>query len=505
MRNVSDLLRTSAGRRLTLVAGPWDARPVESVVLVDETRDLESAPPGALAILSRNAMRGCDVPAALRVAGQGRLAAIVLPGPSGTSPDIVELARRVGVALLTGASDQPLSDTVLGLSATLRADPDLLLRRTRDAIDGLGAMEGAAERDILRTASASIGVEYGVADIAEPAANTAVIRVDGRPDGYVCWDGEDPAAAIVARVVATTLGRVRAAARAAERARELALLALLRAGTKEVRAAARRARHEGVPVDGRHVAVFLRDGEAGGEAPADVRARRSDRQLDETAQRARGDDAARRVRRTISGVSDAAELSAPPIVTRWQDGLLVILTTDEPSTWDEGGPFTDALSDAARPGAAGVGGIGVGTCRPGADGLRRTASQARAAAGRARAGEVVRFDRLGANAILAELSGSESAVMTARDMLAPLGGLGSLSPYAVPTLKAYLDSWGSRVRAAELLNLHPNAVAHRIRRISEVLKADLSDPQTRFALQVACHVVLEHECLPGTTGPSASS
>lgn len=496
MRHVSDLLRTSAGRRLTLVAGPWDARPVESVVLVDETRDLEAAPPGALAILSRNAMRNCDVLTALRVAGRGRLAAIVLPGPSGTSPDIVELARRVGVALLTGASDRPLSDTVLGLSAILRADPDLLLRRTRDAIDGLGAMEGAAERDILRTASASIGVEYGVADIAEPTANTAVIRVDGRPDGYVCWDGEDPAAAIVARVVATTLGRVRAAARAAERARELALLALLRAGTNDVPAAARRARRKGVPVDGRHIAVFLRDG----EAPPDAGARRPDRQTDETT-----DDAARRVRRTLSRMSEAAELSAPPIVTRWQDGLLVILTTDEPPARNEGGPFTDALSHAARPGAAGAGGIGIGTCRQGAEGLRRTAAQARAAAGRASAGEVIRFDRLGANAILAELSGSESAVMTARDMLAPLGGLGSLSRHAIPTLKAYLDSWGSRVRAAELLNLHPNAVAHRIRRIAEALQADLSDPQTRFALQVACHVVLEHECLPGTTEPSASS
>jgi DNA-binding PucR family transcriptional regulator len=117
----------------------------------------------------------------------------------------------------------------------------------------------------------------------------------------------------------------------------------------------------------------------------------------------------------------------------------------------------------------------------------------------------VRFDRLGVHALLAELSGSESALVAARDMLAPLERLGALSAHALPTLKAYLDSWGSRTRAAELLSLHPNAVAHRIRRIAEALDADLSDPQTRFALQLACHVVLDYDCLPGTTTTISSS
>ncbi|WP_182900055.1 helix-turn-helix domain-containing protein [Microbispora sp. H10830] len=508
MRRVSDLLRTPAGRRLTLVAGPWDAREVGSVVLVDEMRELAAAAPGALAILSRHAMRSCDVLDALRLAGRGGLAGIVLPGPSGTTPETVELARRERVALLAGASDHSLSDTVLGLSAAVRADPGLLLRRTREAIDGIGAMEGAGEDDILRAASASVGVAYMVADLADPAANATVIRVGGRPDGYVCWEGEDPAAAIVAQVVATTLGRVRAAAREAEAARERALLALL--GAKDTRTAARRARHEGVPVDGWHVAVFLRD--PGGEAAPGA--------ADPVLREARGTAAALpgalglgdgglrdgRLRDGSlgdTGLGGTAELSAPPLVTRWQDGVLVLLTADERTTLGSGLPHPPVV------GAGGLGtgglGAGVGTCQPGPDGLRRTASQARAAAARAAAGEVVRFDRLGVHALLAELSGSESALVAARDMLAPLERLGALSAHAVPTLKAYLDSWGSRTRAAELLSLHPNAVAHRIRRIAEALDADLSDPQTRFALQLACHVVLDHDCLPGTTTPISSS
>ncbi|MBO4269882.1 helix-turn-helix domain-containing protein [Microbispora triticiradicis] len=475
MRRVSDLLRTPAGRRLTLVAGPWDAREVDSVVLVDEMRELATAAPGALAILSRHAMRSCDVAGALRLAGGRGLAGIVLPGPSGTSPEMVEVARRERVALLAGASDHSLSDTVLGLSAAVRADPGLLLRRTREAIDGLGAMEGAGEDDILRAASASVGVAYRASGLAAPGANATVIRIGGRPDGYVCWDGEDPAAAIVAQVVATTLGRVRAAARETEAARERALLALL--GARDGGAAARRARHAGVPVEGWHVAVFLRDPAAGA-----------------------ADAVLREVRRTagatlpgLLGLGEAADLAAPPLVTRWQDGVLVVLTTDERTT-----------VRAPAGGSPGLG-TGVGTCQAGPDGLRRTASQARAAAARAEAGQAVAFDRLGVHALLAELGGSESALMAARDLLAPLERLGALSAHAVPTLKAYLDCWGSRTRAAELLSLHPNAVAHRIRRIAEALDADLSDPQTRFALQLACHVALDHDCLPGTTTSITSS
>ncbi|MFI9574890.1 PucR family transcriptional regulator [Microbispora rosea] len=509
MRRVSDLLRTPAGRRLTLVAGPWDAREVGSVVLVDEMRELTTAAPGALAILSRHAMRSCDVLDALRLAGRGGLAGIVLPGPSGTTPEMVELARRERVALLAGASDHSLSDTVLGLSAAVRADPGLLLRRTREAIDGIGAMEGAGEEDILRAASASVGVAYVVAGLAGPGANATVIRVGGRPDGYVCWEGEDPAAAIVAQVVATTLGRVRAAAREAEAARERALLALL--GAKDTRIAARRARHEGVPVDGWHVAVFLRD--PGGDAPPGA--------ADPVLREARGIAAALP---GALGFGGTAELSAPPLVTRWQDGVLVLLTADERTTIDlppaqrssaQRSPAQRSpaqRSSALWPSVVGAGGsaaggtgAGLGTCQAGPDGLRRTAAQARAAAARAAAGEVVRFDRLGVHALLAELSGSESALVAARDMLAPLERLGALSAHALPTLKAYLDSWGSRTRAAELLSLHPNAVAHRIRRIAEALDADLSDPQTRFALQLACHVVLDYDCLPGTTTTISSS
>lgn len=453
MLHVSDLLRAPAGRRLTLVAGPWDARAVDSVVLVDEPGELERAAAGAVAVLSRNATRsGLGVAAMLRTAGDRGLAALVLPGHSGTSPAIVELARKVRVAVLAGSFDQTLSDTVFGLREVVRSDPGLLLRRTREAVERLGAVDGAGEDVILRAASEAVGVAYGVAGVAEPAATSAVIRVDGRADGYVSCEDDDPAAAIVAGVVAAMLGRVRAAARAAEAARAAALLALLRAPARELPAALRRARLAGVPVDGWHAAMFVR---------------------------------------AESGVAPAPwaeqDLGGTVLATPWQDGLLLVRTCEERPARSED------LLDAARVAKSLPTGVvaGVGTCQQGAEGLRRTAAQARTAAAHARLGEAAAFDRLGVHAVLAELAGSESALMAARDMLAPLDRLGALAPHAVPTLKAYLDTWGSRTKAAALLNLHPNAVAHRVRRIAAVLDLDLSDPQTRFALQLACHVVTE--------------
>ncbi|RCG29774.1 PucR family transcriptional regulator [Sphaerisporangium album] len=428
-------------------------------------------------MLSRGAARdGPGVTASLRVAGERGLAALVVQGLSGTSPPIVELARKARVALLAGAPGQTLSDLVFGLREVVRSDPGVLLRRTREAVERLGAVEGAGEDVILRAASAAVGVAYDVAGVAGPAgtpgavsaatpdsgavstvastsgavsaATSAVIRVDGRADGYVRWAEEDPAAAIVAGVVAAMLGRVRAAARAAEAARSAALLALLRAPAKDLPAATRRARVAGVPVEGWHVAVFTR------AAPA-----------------------------AFAG----ADLGGSVLTTPWQDGVLTVHTRDERPPRGEDPLDTALIAKVLPPDAV----AGLGTCQRGPEGLRRTAAQARTAAARARPGEAEAFDRLGVHAVLAELTGSDSAVMAARDMLGPLDRLGALAPHAVPTLKAYLDAWGSRTKAAAVLNLHPNAVAHRVRRIAEVLDLDLSDPQTRFALQLACHVLTE--------------
>jgi purine catabolism regulator len=53
------------------------------------------------------------------------------------------------------------------------------------------------------------------------------------------------------------------------------------------------------------------------------------------------------------------------------------------------------------------------------------------------------------------------------------------------TLQAYLDHMGSWVKAAKVLNVHPNTLGYRLGRIQELLGVDLSLPEQRFHVQMA--------------------
>jgi DNA-binding PucR family transcriptional regulator len=77
------------------------------------------------------------------------------------------------------------------------------------------------------------------------------------------------------------------------------------------------------------------------------------------------------------------------------------------------------------------------------------------------------------------------------DVLAPLDALGpERCLVAVRTLLAYVSTRNSLARAAAALTLHPNAVNYRIRRIEQTLNLDLDDPDTRFAVELACRLRL---------------
>jgi DNA-binding PucR family transcriptional regulator len=56
------------------------------------------------------------------------------------------------------------------------------------------------------------------------------------------------------------------------------------------------------------------------------------------------------------------------------------------------------------------------------------------------------------------------------------------------TLATFLDEESSVIATAQRLGLHRNTVSARIQRIQSALGADLSDPQTRLALQLASRV-----------------
>lgn len=52
------------------------------------------------------------------------------------------------------------------------------------------------------------------------------------------------------------------------------------------------------------------------------------------------------------------------------------------------------------------------------------------------------------------------------------------------TLEMYLDFYGKRKLAATRLRIHPNTLDYRIRRIRDIVKVDLDDPNVRFLLQL---------------------
>jgi DNA-binding PucR family transcriptional regulator len=53
------------------------------------------------------------------------------------------------------------------------------------------------------------------------------------------------------------------------------------------------------------------------------------------------------------------------------------------------------------------------------------------------------------------------------------------------TLRAYLDSFGDVATAAQWLNVHPNTVRYRVRRIEQILGTKLADPDVRLLLSLS--------------------
>ncbi|MFW6033500.1 MAG: PucR family transcriptional regulator [bacterium] len=65
----------------------------------------------------------------------------------------------------------------------------------------------------------------------------------------------------------------------------------------------------------------------------------------------------------------------------------------------------------------------------------------------------------------------------------------------VPTLRSFLDAESDSVVASSRLDIHVNTLRYRIRRIFEIAEADLSDPDTRLALELELRVLGDS---PGT-------
>jgi sugar diacid utilization regulator len=80
------------------------------------------------------------------------------------------------------------------------------------------------------------------------------------------------------------------------------------------------------------------------------------------------------------------------------------------------------------------------------------------------------------------LAGDERCHTPHLDLLAQHDALHNSDHLA--TLGAYLDSFGDVAGAARRLDIHPNTLRYRLKRIVELLGVDLADPITRFTIEL---------------------
>ncbi|TKG72449.1 PucR family transcriptional regulator [Prauserella endophytica] len=160
------------------------------------------------------------------------------------------------------------------------------------------------------------------------------------------------------------------------------------------------------------------------------------------------------------------------------------------------GPLTKRVNtalaavEAEHPGlrlCAGVGGAHAGTA-----GIGRSADQARQAVLLARTtrrpAAVEHIDAVSARRLLAGWYGSAPLRGAAADLLAPLQDADP-SGELVRTLRCYLDCQSSAKAAGDLLGVHRNTVMQRMDRVTQLLPADLDDPDDRLAVHLAARAV----------------
>ena len=136
---------------------------------------------------------------------------------------------------------------------------------------------------------------------------------------------------------------------------------------------------------------------------------------------------------------------------------------------------------------------GIGRPYPDLGGLRRSLTEAHEAAlianarfgGRSGAAHI---DQLGVQRVLMGWFGSEDFARYARFILQPVLDADS-EHELLRTLEVYLDTSCSTVEAAQVLGLHRNTVANRMRRIAGLLGVSLDDAETRLSLQLACRML----------------
>lgn len=166
-------------------------------------------------------------------------------------------------------------------------------------------------------------------------------------------------------------------------------------------------------------------------------------------------------------------------------GAQVAVLADHDADWER---FRTAILDEVRGGRCR---LGIGSPSPTIAGIPRSLHEAEvalrvqdAAAGDARA---TCYEALGVYQLLAEVRDPAATEAFGRTWLQPLLDYDEQrNADLVLTLSRYLDHGGNYDASAGALFIHRSTLKYRLHRIREISGYDLSEPDTRFNLQLAC-------------------
>ena len=483
---VGDLLRQADRLSIDLVAGPADGSPIERVEATS-IQNLPALSAGVLAIVT-----GDEPPApylvdvAIRQASARGLAGLVLPGGFVPTDTAVALADRGAVPLLV-ARDIRAADLAVSIDRVLSGGAAESMTRAAYAVQMASAAAASGVdtvATILAAASAALGVQITMrADLTATWTDSDAVFVGEVPMGRLVAEPHDSAAVVALPVVASLVSRALQRQLqdrfAPNQSRADLIVELVLAEAARVEGFVTPAARLGLPLQHSHVVGWMRP----------------QHRLD-SGQRAPRSVGPALELFTLQLIEELPELWHIAFI---QDDVIAV-SSEEHGAGDHQRRLRDVMVRVQAHAGQLAGDdwtytVGLGTPQTGAAGLRQSAAEARVAAESAlaagRQGAIEFTDVTGLRRLLLDFYASPVSRNLLDDILLPLDGLGAdRSATAVRTLLAYLSNRNSLVHAGRELNLHPNAVGYRIKRARELLDVDLDDPDTRFAVELACRVRL---------------
>ncbi|MFL1426999.1 MULTISPECIES: PucR family transcriptional regulator [unclassified Nocardiopsis] len=509
---IEHVLQQSERLGVQLVAGPDRGCTISRVEIAD-IGSLDTLTAGTLVIADLSEPPSAyRVDIAIRQASARRLGGLVLPVAAPLALTSRDLAERGGVPVLQ-APGRKASDLAVAVDRMVNSRAsDVLTRahfaleKVREAAEGTGRdtsqdTTGAAQGTV-RTARDTVGAVLAAAGAA--LGGTVVLETDpqvgwteeaavfigevprGRlvfePAEYEGYAGDDAAGLAlpgIASVVSKVLLR-EVQHRFAPRQTSAELLAqLVVAESSRVDSLAEQAYRLGFPLQLSHVAAWLEFTDPGDADHHPPRALQSALEL-----------------YAFELFENRDELWHIAFI---RDNALIV-SSESPGKGDHQRRLREVAAGIADHAQTLAGGrwestVGMGTPQVGATGLRQSAAEARIAAETAvasgRVGHIVATDVTGLRRVLLDFYASPTSRKLLEDLLRPLDSDDpQKTATAVKTLLAYLSNRNSPAKAARELMLHPNAVTYRMRKIEKALQLDLDDPDTRFAVELACRVRL---------------